>query len=110
MHGPWVVGALVNNAWAGSGNDRLNEFTINPFVDFNLARGWYFVSSEIMTADWTKSSNRWTVPFGMGIGRVFKVGPQRLNPRVQYFNNVERPTFAPTSQLQYQVQFLFLRR
>ncbi len=105
--GPWVIGVLANNAWAGSGINRVNQFTLNPFVDFNLPKGWYFVSSGVMTADWTKRSDRWTVPLGAGIGRVFKVGAQPVNARVQLLNNVVRPNYAPTWQLQYQVQLLF---
>jgi hypothetical protein len=42
-----------------------------------------------------------------GVGRLFKIGILPVNARVQLLNNVVRPNYAPTWQLQYQVQFLF---
>ena len=107
IRGPWVVGTLANNQWAGSGRDRVNQLSLNPFADYNLPKGWYFISSGITTADWTKSTGRWTVPIGGGVGRLFKIGILPVNARVQLLNNVVRPNYAPTWQLQYQVQFLF---
>ncbi len=48
-----------------------------------------------MTADWLlHGSDRWLVPLGGGIGRVFKLGDQPINARVQLFNNVVKPTGA----------------
>lgn len=107
IHGPWVVGALVNNQWAGSGSNRVNQLSFNPFANYNLPKGWYFISSGITTADWTKPTDRWTVPIGAGIGRLFRIGALPVNARVQLLNNVVRPLYTPTWQLQYQVQFLF---
>ncbi|MGA8619470.1 MAG: neuromedin U [Candidatus Sulfotelmatobacter sp.] len=106
IHGPWVVGALVNNQWAGSGNNRVNQLSLNPFANYNLPKGWYFISSGITTADWTKPTDRWTVPIGGGIGRLFRIGLLPVNARVQFLNNVVRPLYTPTWQVQYQVQFL----
>jgi hypothetical protein len=108
IQGPWVAGIVANNVWAGSGNARVNELTLNPFVDYNLKNGWYFVSSPVITSNWVaKSGDRWTVPVGGGIGRLFKIGNQAVNARVQGLYNAVRPDFAPSWQLQVQVQFLF---
>src|SRR6266542_3381127 len=108
INGPWVVGVLANNVWAGSGSQRLNQMTLNPFVDYNLPGGWYLVSSDVITADWrAKSSDRWLVPLGGGVGRVFKIGSQPVNVRTQALYNVVRPDYAPSWQLQFQIQFLF---
>lgn len=109
IQGPWVGGLLANNAWTGRENGRrFNEMTLNPFVNYNLPHGWYLASSPVITADWeAESSNRWTVPVGGGFGRVFKIGEQRVNARIQGLYNVVRPDYAPDWQLQVQVQFLF---
>ncbi len=108
IQGPWVAGIVANNVWAGSGNARVNELTLNPFVDYNLKNGWYFVSSPVITSNWVaKSGDRWTVPVGGGIGRLFKIGNQTVNARVQGLYNVARPDYAPSWQLQVQVQLLF---
>jgi hypothetical protein len=108
IQGPWVVGVLVNNVWAGTEGQRINRLTLNPFVNYNLPGGWYLSSSPVLTADWlATSSERWTVPIGGGIGRVFKVGDQPVNARVQVFNNVVRPTNAASWAVQFQIQFLY---
>ena len=107
FQGPWTFGVITDNVWAGSQRGtRVAEFTFNPFVFRNFSDGWYLLSSGITTADWTaKSGQQWTVPVGGGFGRLFYAGELPINARVQYLNNVERPSFAPKWQLQVQVQF-----
>jgi hypothetical protein len=108
IQGHWVVGVLANNVWAGSGAKKVNQLTINPFVNYNLSDGWYLSSAEVLTANWrAKSGQQWTVPLGGGVGRLFRLGSQPINVRFQALNNVVRPQNAPTWQLQLQVQFLF---
>lgn len=108
IQGPWVVGILANNMWAGSEGPRVNKLTLNPFINYNMAGGWYLSSAPVMTADWlSRSSDRWTIPIGGGIGRVFKFNDQPINARVQVFHNVARPAGAAKWTLQMQVQFLF---
>jgi hypothetical protein len=111
ISGPWVMGILATNVWAGSGRDRHNQMTLSPFVDYNLKDGWYVVSSPVITSNWAAtSSDRWTVPVGGGIGRRFKIDNQLVNTRIQALYNVARPDLAPRCQLQVQVQLLFLNR
>ncbi|HJZ76036.1 MAG TPA: hypothetical protein VKE51_30080, partial [Vicinamibacterales bacterium] len=47
-----------------------DQMLVQPFINYNMAGGWYFVSSPIITADWkTDNDQRWTVPLGGGLGR-----------------------------------------
>jgi hypothetical protein len=107
----WTIGALINNAWsvAGSGTRRpVNQMTLQYFVNYNLARGWYLSSSPIVTANWKASrDNVWTVPVGGGIGRVMRLGHQPVNMTVQYYPNVAKPTNGSTWSLRMQIAFLF---
>jgi hypothetical protein len=108
IDGPWVAGALLNNAWAGSGRGRVNQMTLNPFANYNLAKGWYLASTPVITANWDRaSSQRWTVPVGGGFGRVFKMAGLHVNARLEAFRNVERPRYAAATDIQAQLQFLF---
>jgi hypothetical protein len=110
MKGPWVIGALANNVWAGTGRRRVNTLTLNPFVNYNLAKGWYVSSSPVLTSNWTaQSDNRWTVPIGGGVGRLFKLEGHPVNARVQLFTNAVRPDYAAKWTAQFQLQFLFPR-
>jgi hypothetical protein len=43
---------------------------------------------------------RLTVPFGGGVGRVFKIGKQPLNMKVSGYYNVEKPDYAADWNLQ----------
>ena len=110
--GKWVVGALVNNQWSFAGaNDRedVNQMLIQPFVNYNIADGWYLVSSPIATANWEadRSKDIWTVPVGGGVGRLFRLGKLPINASLQAFDYVEKPEFGADWELRAQVQFLF---
>jgi hypothetical protein len=106
--GPWVFGALVNNIWAGSGDRRINQMLVQPFVNYNLPGGWYLVSSPIITANWlAPSGEKWTVPVGGGFGRLFRVGGQPMNFSAQAFYNAVKPTIGPDWSVRVQLQLLF---
>ncbi len=67
-----------------------------------------FCSSPIVTSNWVaKADDRWTVPLGGGVGRLFKVGKLPVNTQLQGFYNVVRPTGGPNWTLRFQVQLLF---
>ena len=76
----WVIGVLLNNQWSVGGNPLrppVNAFLAQPFANYNMAHGWYLNTSPIITADWLAApGQRWTVPVGGGIGRVFRLGDQ----------------------------------
>ena len=110
-HGnPWVYGALVNNVWSvGSGNDaKYNNFLLQPFLNYNLPGGLYLTSSPVITANWeAESSQRWTVPLGGGIGKIFHLGRLPVNTQLGAYWNVVAPDNGPDWQLRFQVQFMF---
>ncbi|MBW1786046.1 MAG: neuromedin U [Deltaproteobacteria bacterium] len=110
MPGNWVVGSLFSNVWsfAGSGNQDINLFTWQYFINYNLPNGWYLSSAPIITANWeAESRNKWTVPFGGGFGKIFRIGKQPMNAQVQAFYNVKKSDFGPDWTLRLQLQFLF---
>ncbi len=111
MPGNVVTGFLVNNLWsvAGEGDrPKVNQFLLQPFVNYNLPEGWYFTSAPIITANWeVENDNRWVIPIGGGLGKVFKIAKQPMNANVQAFYNVERPEGGPDSTLRFTIQFLF---
>jgi hypothetical protein len=119
IQGPWLVGVLSDQVWAGTAGTsatggRISTLTVEPFVFYNLpAGGWYLSSLPVITADWTVDAhNRWTVPIGGGFGRVFKVGDMLVNMRVQAFYD---GSFAPAAGItntgtwtaQFLLHFLF---
>jgi hypothetical protein len=122
IQGPWVYGALVNNQWsfAGWGEEKVNSMLLQPFVNYNLADGWYLTTSPILTANWAadRSGDVWTVPVGGGVGRLFRLGEilplegdpvakLPINTQIGAYGNVAKPEFGPDWQLRFQIQFLF---
>ena len=111
-HGdPWVYGALVNNVWSlgtSSGAPSYNNGLVQPFVNYNFPGGLYLVSSPIITANWkADSSQRWLVPLGGGVGKIFHLGPLPVNTSLHAYYDVVKPDFGPNWQIRAQVQLMF---
>ena len=112
---PWVMGALVNNIWSVGGDRQrknVDRMTLQVFANYNLSGGWYVVSAPIIVADWTaRSGDKWTVPVGGGVGKVWRIGAQPVNTSVQAYYNVVKPETVkgPDWQLRLQWNFLFPR-
>ena len=110
--GDWTLGILANNAWSFAGDNQrgdVNHMLVNLFLVRQLGEGWYINSVPIITADWTaESSNQWTVPLGLGGGKLLMLGGKfPLNVQTGLYNNVVRPDFGPEWQWRFQVQFVF---
>jgi len=131
----WTIGVITNNVWSFAGgnntprvnttglpqrfvngidefNDRgtkVNSFMFQYFVNRNFEKGWYLTSSPIITANWElPKDERWLIPFGGGIGRVFKMGHQPVNVQVQNFYNGIHPKTLPHPQWQLRMDFILL--
>lgn len=111
IDGPWVYGFLAQNTWSiGGDSDRsdVNQLFVQPFVTYNFDRGWYVTSAPAITADWkARSSQRWTVPLGLGVGRLFRIGEQVVTFEVVPFVNVVKPDGAGDWSLSAQFKFIF---
>jgi hypothetical protein len=109
-----TAGALVRQVWSfagDSGRTDVNQFLLEPFVNYNLKNGWYLITDIIITANWdAPSGQQWTVPLGGGAGKLFKIGNQAMNCRAEAYYNVERPDSAPNWQWGFTVQLLFPKK
>jgi len=96
--GRWTIGVLANNVWSVAGHaDRLdvNQFLIQPFINFNLKKAWYLSFSPTVTANWEMNhGGRWVVPLGGGPGRVWRLGKQAVNVQTFFYGNVVHPPGA----------------
>ena len=95
MPGHWVLGVLVQNVWSFAGDDNaddVNQLLLQPIINYNFDKGWYFTSVPVITANWeADSDNRWTVPVGGGFGKIMKWGKQPIDLSLAAFYNVEQP-------------------
>jgi hypothetical protein len=108
---PWVYGALVNNVWSLTSDQRgggYNNGLIQPFVNYNFPSGLYLTSSPIVTVNWNAASGQqWTVPIGGGVGKIFHFGKLPVNAMIAAYYNVVKPDYGPTWQVRAQVQLMF---
>ncbi len=114
MSGKWVYGMLINNLWSVTDNrdsSDVNQMLLQYFINYNLPNSWYLSSAPIITADWEATSdNVWTVPFGMAVGKIFRIGKLPLNCQVGAFYNVVTPEFGADWSTRIQIQLLFPKK
>jgi hypothetical protein len=107
----WVLGGILQNIWSVAGDSDaadINVFSAQLTVNYKLKNRWYLTTSPLITANWeAPKDNRWTVPLGGGIGRVFKMEKKAIAVDVGAYYNVESPRFANDWYSQILVNFLF---
>jgi hypothetical protein len=112
--GNWVLGGILQNIWSVSGDSDaadVNVFSAQLAINYKLKDGWYLTSSPLITANWeSDKDNRWTVPLGGGVGRLFRLGGKAVAVDVGAYYNVESPRFANDWYSQVLVNFLFPKK
>lgn len=108
--GDWTLGVLLNNLWSFAGDDDasdVNKGLLQYFIVYQLGDGWYVNSAPIITVNWkAESGQQWTVPFGVGAGKLLFVGKIPLNVQVGYYYNAVKPDLGSKTQLRVQAQIL----
>ncbi|MFV1884275.1 MAG: hypothetical protein ACMZ7B_07300, partial [Balneola sp.] len=90
----WVAGILMNLTTSLESAGKTSHLS-QIFINYNLSKGYYLTSSPAITANFDAiQRNVWTIPLGMGAGKIVQVGALPLNLQVGAYYNVERPTFA----------------
>lgn len=111
--GPWVLGSVFRNVWSFTGDDTVNLFSAEPFVNYNFNHGWYLRSAPIIIANWqpVNRDSTWLVPIGGGVGRVFRLGSQFMNASLQGYYNVVKPDLLGFDwSVRFVIQLLFPKR
>ena len=86
----WIVGGLFQNWWSFAGSDKrpnVAQMNFQPFASYFLADGWSVGYSGNILANWKNSAGSdWTVPIGVSVGKVTKLGklPVRIALGVQW--------------------------
>jgi hypothetical protein len=108
---PWVYGVLANNIWSLTSNKQGGSYSnglIQPFVNYNFEGGLYLTSAPIATVAWqADSGQKWTVPLGGGVGKIFHLGKLPVNTQLSVYYNVVKPDFGADWQIRAQVQLMF---
>jgi len=102
--GRWVVGALANQLWRVGGDNfgaPVNQLLVQPFVNFNIPNGWSITSSPAIAANWSARDDKWTVPLGIGVGKVTLIGRQPVSIGMQYYHNIAHSEFGAANQFRF---------
>ena len=86
----------------------MNAFFAQYFINYNFPK-FYLTSAPAITANWeADSGNQWTVPFGLGIGKLFRPsGIPPINAQLHGYYNVEHPDEGAEWQARFQIQMMF---
>lgn len=96
--GPWVIGALATYTASVAGNPArpsINLLDVQYFINFNLPQGWSVGTAPDVLVDFSRSSDRWTVPFGLSLVKTFLLSSMALQVQFASYVNAVRPDGAP---------------
>ena len=106
-----MIGALVQNTWSFAGDSDRSDVSFlfsQYFLNYNFGTGWYVSAAPIITANWkAESGQQWTVPFGGGPGKVFRIGKLPVDGLVQVYYNAIKPDFQGRWSTRIQFKMLF---
>jgi hypothetical protein len=86
----YFIGVFPQQWWSVGGEHGrpdTNQMNLQPIATIFFGEGWSFGYSGNILADWTAPSpDVWTVPIGLGLGKVVKFGrlPVKIQLAVQY--------------------------
>lgn len=111
MPDKWTFALLTSNIWSfsnPSNPNKVNQFSFEYFITYNLSPQWYVTTQPTLVANWLEpAGQKWTVPFGLGVGRLLSYGDQKMNFLVQAYYNVKKPDTTQQWTLQATLEFLF---
>ena len=86
----FIVGAFPQQWWSFAGDSSrpdTSQMNLQPIAAWFFGEGWSVGYSGNILADWkAPSDNRWTVPIGVAVGKVVRLGklPLRIQLAGQY--------------------------
>jgi len=86
----WMLGGLFQNWWSFAGSDKrppVAQMNFQPIAAYFLPNGWSVGYSGNILANWKDDAGSdWTVPIGMAVAKVVKLGklPVKFGLGVQW--------------------------
>ncbi len=109
--GKFVAASVINAWWdvAGHGSaPDVGVFYWQPIFNYFLPNRWYATTAPVITKDLEgESGQKWIVPLGGGIGKMFNWGNLPMDLTAQYYYYVEAPDAGPDWMFRLQLKFIF---
>lgn len=86
----YILGVFPQQWWSFAGDPSrpdTKQMNLQPIINFFIHGGWNVGYSGNILVNWeAPSNNRWTVPIGLGVGKVVKFGrlPVKISLAGQY--------------------------
>jgi hypothetical protein len=106
--GKWLLGVFAQNPISYAGDSKradTNALVLQPFVTYQLPRGWFVRSQPQMIFNWKTGKQQ--VPLDLGVGRVFKIGRQDVSLFVEPFWNILHDGPAPKFGISFGASLLY---
>jgi hypothetical protein len=107
----WTMALLANHIWSVAGDsDRedVSQTSLQPILTRSLPHSWSMTFSSESTYNWhAQSGNGWTVPLGVSVSKVVKLGGRPVSFGTGAFYNVERPDAANRWSARFVVTLVF---
>lgn len=111
----WTLGFVAAQDWAyytpNTGNKH-SSFFVQYFINYNLKKAWSVGMAPTITVNWdAEKDEQATVPFGINVAKVTRLGKQPMRFSLAYYYNAVRPTMgAKGGQIQAMIVFLFPKK
>lgn len=103
----WKLGGLGMHYWDFAGDndrDNVNLSNLQYFVYYSLNETTSIGAAPNIIANWEQeSSDRWTVPLGLGINKTFQFGKVPVRIGVELHYSVIQPDNVPSSEWDFRV-------
>ena len=98
----WKIGGLVQQYWDYAGDsdrDDVSLMNLQYFIYYSLNETTSIGAAPNIIANWEQdSSDRWTVPIGLGINKTFQFGKVPIRFGVEVHYSVIQPDNVPSSE------------
>ena len=111
----WTIGTHMQHWWGFADDnsglapaENHNHTDIQYFIVKNLPKAWQLRASPHVTVDWNQNSdNALTLPIGIGVGKMIKLGPMPVMLMAEYQYSVISPDEIGNEQtLMLQANFI----
>lgn len=106
----WIVGAYPQHWWSVAGDESRSNVSytnIQYFLWYSPAPTWQVGMSPNVTIDWTetKAENRLTLPVGLGVSKIFRLGKLPIKVAFEADYSIVRPRDTPGNEWTFRINF-----
>ena len=105
----WIYGVVAQHWWSFAGDserDDVNLTDIQPVLRYRLTPETNIGMAPNIRGNWENNSDdRWSIPIGLGVDTLIKLGPLPVKVGLEAYHYIEQPDpLGP----EWQVRLLFV--